>query len=466
MNGPLEVIPGRPCRAIVLPADAPLTGTIPAQPSKNYTTRYLLAAGLAKGWSKLRNVADSEDSFMMRRALQQMGVAIPPPALDSCGSLSISLCGVDGKPSLSSADPINPGNAGAVLRLLLGIGALLPEVTFITDRPDSLGKRPHGDLLEALSQLGCRCESRGGGYLPITLRGGSLKGGAVRVSGARSSQYLSSLLFLAPLVGEPVEVEVSDRLVSKAPVRQTVEVIRAAGGEIDCSEDLMRYSVRPSSYRCGEYMVNGDWPGSSAILAAAAVAGRSVTVTGLADDNQGEKACVEVLAQMGADIEFAAGLQSPTGEVRAGHAQLMGVEFDGDRATDSVLAMLGAACLAAGRSRFHNISNLRIKECDRISEPIAQLRRIGVACWEGREIGDSDPDSIVVDGDPHGYDGGLEVDGCRDHRVIMLLTIVGLRCRRGLTICGAEHVAKSYPWFFRHMSMLGAQVRLEPVPDA
>ena len=462
MNDPFEICPGRRCRAVVLPSEQVLRGTVFAQPSKNYTTRYLLACGLANGWSRLHNVAESEDSLMMRRALQQMGVCVRESVRKTCGGMSLDICGVNGRPRLSSGESINPGNAGAVLRFLLGIGALLPEVAFVTDRPDSLGKRPHGDLLEALEQLGCRCESQNGGYLPIVLRGGRLHGGVVSVSGVKSSQYLSALLFLAPLVGDPVEIGVRDRLVSRAPVRQTLEVIRSAGVQVTWSDDLTRFSVMPSSYRGGEYLVNGDWPGSAALLAAAAVAGDHVVVSGLADDNQGEKACLEVLSQMGAAVESLAGPRAASNEVHVRRRPLAGVEFDGDRATDAVLALVGAACLASGRSRFHNIANLRIKECDRIREPVAQLRRLGVRCWEGREIADRDPDTIVIDGNPEGYEGGIDVDGCGDHRVIMLLTVVGLRCRRGLTIHGAEHVAKSYPGFFRHMSQLGARIRLEP----
>jgi 3-phosphoshikimate 1-carboxyvinyltransferase len=78
--------------------------------------------------------------------------------------------------------------------------------------------------------------------------------------------------------------------------------------------------------------------------------------------------------------------------------------------------------------------NVRIKECDRISEPIAELQRIGVRCWEGKEVGDPDADAIIIEGSPEGYEGGIEVDGHADHRVIMLLTIVGMGCRRGLRI--------------------------------
>ncbi|MBX7245732.1 MAG: 3-phosphoshikimate 1-carboxyvinyltransferase [Candidatus Sumerlaeaceae bacterium] len=439
-----------PVRAVIGPGSQRLGGAFAAQPSKNYTTRCLLAAALAEGRSEVHPVASSEDSAALQSCLHSLGAAVC-----TRGGRS-SVTGFGNHPTLKSGEPINVGNAGAVLRMLLGVGALLPRVMFVTDCSESLGKRPNGDLLDALRQMGCESESLNG-CLPITLRGGSLRGGRVEISGARSSQFLSSLLFLSPLVGKPMEIVVKDTLVSKAPVRQTLEVMANAGVEVQAAEDLMHFEIRPQSYRAGSFDVNGDWPGSAAILSAAAVTGSTINAHGLLNDNQGEKRALDVLRQMGATINGGFPNFTLTG------GELNGVEFDGDLATDAVLALVGAAALATGRTRFYNVANLRIKECDRISEPITELRKIGVKCWEGKEIGDPDPDAIIVEGNSGGYEGGIEVDGRGDHRVIMLLAIVGLRCKRGLVINGAHHVTKSYPAFFQHLGQLGAQVRLERV---
>jgi 3-phosphoshikimate 1-carboxyvinyltransferase len=448
---------GTPFRAVIEPGPQRVSGSVHAQPSKNYTTRLLLAAALADGVSIVRNVASSEDAAALRRCLECLGAGVAVTEADG-GRLDARVTGFGAKPRLAPGVEVNPGNAGAVLRFLLAVGALLPEVRFVTDRPDSLGKRPNSDILTALAQMGCASESDGG-FLPVTLRGGALRGGQVRISGAKSSQFLSGLLFLAPLVGEPVEFIVTDRLVSKDPVRQTLEVLQAAGVRVTVTDDMLRYRVEPGAYAARTCEVNGDWPGSAALLAAGTIAGGPVAIRGLLDDNQGERAAAHVLAQMGADVRRDAG--AAPGLTVAARRPLRAVQFDGDKATDAVLALVGAACFAEGRSRFHNVSNLRIKECDRISEPLAELRKVGVRCFEGAEVGDRDPDAILVDGSPDGYEGGVVVDGRRDHRVIMLLATVGLGCRRGLAISGAEHVAKSYPGFFRDLCALGARVRFE-----
>ncbi|MBN1902511.1 3-phosphoshikimate 1-carboxyvinyltransferase [Candidatus Sumerlaeota bacterium] len=418
---------------------ANLKGRLRAQPSKNYTTRYLLASALARGESVVHRPAKSDDALALTDCLISLGAQIRQQG---------DLCIVKGFGNTPRNPGIlNPRNAGAVLRLLLGVASLLPEVKFITDFPESLGKRPNQDLLDSLSQLGVKYESREG-RLPITIRGGSLHGGRIQVSGAKSSQFLSSLLFLAPLIGEDVEIGVVEGLKSKPLIGATLEVMRAAGVIVQASPDLMHFRISGGQeYQPGEYKVNGDWPGSAALLSAAAVCPSSdIEIEGLFDDEQGEKAIVDVLRSMGADISY----DGYRVRIRGGKA-LHGVEFDGDRATDAVLAMVGASCLAEGTSRFYNVENLRLKECDRISEPLIELKRLGVRCEERK-------DEIIIQGDPKGYAGGIEVNGRGDHRVIMLLTILGLRSEKGLTITGAQNIAKSYPDFFRHIEILGARI--------
>ena len=131
--------------------------------------------------------------------------------------------------------------------------------------------------------------------------------------------------------------------------------------------------------------------------------------------------------------------------------KLKAVEFDGDAATDAVLAMVAAAVFAEGTSRFYNVENLRYKECDRITDYVTELRKAG-ADVEERQA------EIIVHGRPEGVEGGVEINAHYDHRVIMALTVVGLRSKQPIRIKDAHHVAKSYPIYFDHLQALGAQV--------
>ena len=117
-------------------------------------------------------------------------------------------------------------------------------------------------------------------------------------------------------------------------------------------------------------------------------------------------------------------------------------------------AMLAVAAFAEGESRFYGIGNLRDKECDRISGPVKEFKRIGIDCDEGAG-------EVVIRGNPDGYEGGIEMPTHHDHRVAQMLAIVGLRCRRGLTLLDAQTVGKSYPAFFDDLIRLGANIELE-----
>jgi len=426
--------------AIIHPAER-LAGEIQALSSKNYTTRYMLAAGLAEGTSVLFHPAASEDSEAMRRCLRALGAV-----LDESGErLAITGFGRSPKP----VRELDVGNAGAVLRFLMSIAAFLPEVTFVNRYPESLGRRPHDDLIKALEQMGVRV-LHNNGKLPITICGGQPRGGRITVSGRVSSQYLSSLLFMIPLLEEDSEIVVTDDLKSKVVVGQTLKVLEEAGIEVEASDDLMRYRIPGRQrYRAREYVVEGDYPGSAAILAAASIVPSDVTVFRLKRNSlQGERAVVDVLRRMGVPLDH------ERDEVRVrGTGRLVAGEFDGDAFTDGVLAMVAASVFAEGTSRFYNVENLRYKECDRITDFVTELRKAGADVEERRS-------EIIVHGRPGGVEGGVVIDAHYDHRVIMALTVVGLRSRRGLVIRDAQHVAKSYPQFFDHMKSLGANIEL------
>ncbi|TDF96558.1 3-phosphoshikimate 1-carboxyvinyltransferase [Paenibacillus piri] len=427
-------------KAIVKPTNR-LEGTINALSSKNYTTRYLLIGALAEGISTIYYPAHSEDSDAMRRCIRDLGAIVE----EDDEKMTIRGFGTHPLP----VKELNVGNAGAVLRFLMSIAAFCPDLTFINAYPQSLGKRPHDDLIVALQQMGVEIEHNQG-KLPITIRGGRPRGGKIQVSGNVSSQFLSSLLFMTPLLEEDSEIEVLHDLKSKVIVGQTLEVIEQAGIRIEASADLMHYKVPGrQSYQPQKYVVQGDYPGSAAILAAAAVTNSDVTVLRLEEKSkQGEKAVVDVLRAMGVQLTH------ENGVVRVqGNQRLKAGEFDGDHFTDGVLAMVAAAVFAEGTSRYYNVENLRYKECDRITDFVTELRKAGADVEERQS-------EIIIHGRPQGVAGGVEINAHFDHRVIMALTIVGLRSGQGLVIRDAHHVAKSYPHYFEHLLSLGAQIEL------
>lgn len=438
---------------IQIDPSGPLGGYLTVPPSKNYTTRFILAAALAEGSSTIRNPASNDDALALIRCCRALGARIEEVE----GGLRIH--GVAGRPANPST--LNPGNAGAVLRMLLGVACLCEgEVRFETSHPESLGRRPNRELLAALRQLGV--EARGAGdeaLLPITLLGGRarLHAGRVEMDCSRSSQFLSSILFLAPHLAGSTEIALvapagRSALVSAPLIDQTLDVLSRFGATVARSEGGLQYNVpRPSMLRGGDHTVPGDWPSAAALMSAVAVAGGMASLAGLEEDAQGERRSRDLLAKMGCNFTTDAPRQlyvHSKGALRA-------ADFDGDLATDAVLALEAAACLAEGTSRFSGIANLALKESDRIRQPLAELAKIGVASRHGS-------DWVEIIGRPEGYEGGIEVDCLGDHRVAQMLAIVGMRCDKGLTLRGAECVSKSYPGFFDDLARLGVKLRRHP----
>lgn len=415
-----------------------LEGVIQPPSSKNYTTRYLLVAALADGESLIEYPAHSEDSEALQRCLKDLGAELIPEG----PHLRVKGFGRHPKPIAQ----LNPGNAGAVLRFLIGVtAALLPEITFITDYAQSLGKRPQDDLLTALDSLGAKIESREG-KLPIRIQGANLRGGLVEVSGAISSQFTSALLFATPLIGQDLEIRVTGEIVSQPPLKQTLQVMRQAGITVEADPDGRWYKIPGGqSYQPRTYSVPGDYPGSAAIMAAAAILPSDVTIERLYEDEQGERGAIGVLQAMGADLVH----DGQRVRIKGGRP-LQGGSFDGDRFTDAVLALTAAAIYAEGRTEFYNVANLRVKECDRITDYRTELNKLGARV-------DERPDALVIDG-VRSLHGGVEANARIDHRVIMGLTIATLRAEAPVVIRDAHHVAKSYPAFFDHLRALGARI--------
>lgn len=426
-------------KVLVRPA-AFLKGTVAAPPSKNYTSRYIWLSALTPGESRVLGPAANDDALALQACCRALGAVIRE---DKEG---LVIKGFGRTPR--AVKELNPGNGGLILRLLLALGLLLPEVTYVTSYLGSLGKRPQDDLLAALRALGAEVEDNNG-RLPITVRGaGPLLRREVAVSGRVSSQYATALLFVAPLLGG-LTVRITNGLCSRPPLATTLQVMAEGGIATEADWEQLIFRVPGGDYVPGVYRVPGDYPAAAALLAAAALVPSQVLITNLAPgDQQGEKAVVPHLKKMGASLQ-----ETGRGLEICGGAPLTAVDFCGEKAIDAVLSMAVVAALAEGTTRFYGVGNLRWKESDRISDFARELRKVGVKVREGRE-------EFWITGRPEGYRGGAVLDAHQDHRLVMAFSALALRTREGLMICGAEHVKKSYPDFFTDLAALGAEVKM------
>lgn len=434
-----QTIQVQPCRG--------LKGVIVPPSSKYHTLRYILAAFLAKGESVVHYPALSDDSDVLLQACRTLGARIEEqPQPD--GRLVLRVRGTGGVLRMPPDGLLSVGNAGAVARLLLGICALAPQaITLTTPYPESLGRRPNADLLAALTQLGAQVESSTPeGTLPITLRSAGLRGGPVSISGRQSSQYLSALLFLGPLLPQGLDIEVTGGLTSASFVDLTIQILASAGIAIHTLEKHRRYQIPGGqSYRAGTYTIPGDYPSAAALLGALAVAGGEITIRNLAADDPEGEAVLNAFRALGVEITR----QGQDIRARATRP-LQGIHLDGNRVIDSVPVIAAAACFARTSSRIENVANLHLKESDRIQDLASELNRLGCRVTP---LADAIEIAPVAEG---GMRGGVSVEAHADHRLIQALSIAALGSQEPVTIQHAHHIAKSYPHFFADLLQLGA----------
>ncbi len=411
--------------------------TVPG--SKSITQRALVTAALAKGESCLSSALDSEDTRLLRNGLRQFGVAID----DSSDPWTIH--GTAGRLKEPSNE-IFMGNNGTGIRFLISVAALV-RGTSILSGSKRMEERPAGPLLEALSQLGVEAVSiKGTGCPPVKITSNGLSGGKVRLSASISSQFLSSILLVAPCAAEPLSIVLDGKLVSRPYVDITKKVMKDFGIEVRESGDT--FVVPKSFYQGRPYQIEADASSASYFLAAAAVTGRAVRIKNLPPDPiQGDAYFANILAQMGCRVQ-----RNEKGTLVQGpeKGQLKAIEIDMGKWPDVVPTLAVTAAFAQGETKITNVAHLRIKETDRIKAVVTELNRIGV---EAREL----EDGLTVKGPCRDMKAGL-IHTYDDHRIAMSFAVLGLRVEN-LKFDDKAVVAKSFPDFWQRWDRLTSALK-------
>ncbi|GBE13715.1 MAG TPA: 3-phosphoshikimate 1-carboxyvinyltransferase [Desulfobacteraceae bacterium] len=405
--------------------------------SKSLTQRALIAAALAKGKSTLTAPLASEDTSYTIAALRAMGIDI-----DDRDGNEWRIQGGGGLIRVPAGD-IDLGNNGTATRFLTSVAALGHGRFHITgDR--RMAERPIAPLMKALQGWGVRITSDAdNGCPPLTIEADGLTGGRTVLPAGKSSQYLSSLLLVAPYAAKPAELEVQGDILSQPYVLMTIAVMADFGIMVEAAPSLGIFRVSQGVYTGREYRIEGDASGASYFWAAAAVTGGRVTVTNIpVPSMQGDIGLVPLLARMGCQVH-----QAGTGLTVQGPEQLQGIEADMGNMPDVAPTLAVVAAFAEGPTVINNIAHLRIKECDRITAMVTELRKMGAEVEE-------EPDRMIIHGRAGGSNlHGAEIETYHDHRIAMCFAVAGLRVP-GVKITGEECVAKSFPDFWERFSQL------------
>jgi 3-phosphoshikimate 1-carboxyvinyltransferase len=426
---------------IDLTSSPQIQGEIKLPGSKSISNRALLLAALARGTTTLTGMLDSDDTRVMRSALDVLGVK-------STGDLQVFSVAGCGGIFPNKKGEIFVGNSGTSTRSLVATLALAGG-DFLVDGVPRMRERPIGDLVDALRLLGAKIDYTGNaGFPPLHIGSGAIAlEKAIPVRGDVSSQFLTGLLLALPLVtsaqNRSATVEVVGELISKPYIEITLAMMAQFGVKV-VREGWHKFTIPAAQYVSpGDYAVEGDASSASYFLAAGAIAG-DITVRGVGEGAlQGDVAFIEPLRAMGATIT------TGTDWMRAQKAtQLKGITFEANAIPDAAMTLVPLALFAQGETTISNIASWRVKETDRIKAMAAEARKFGATIVEGEDFIRVIPSAQIVA-------PSVGIDTYDDHRIAMCFSLMSLGARGVATrINDPKCVGKTFPDYFERLASL------------
>lgn len=428
-----------------LPALTGASGTVQLPGSKSISNRVLLLAALASGTTTLHDVLDSDDTRVMLDALRALGCGVEP------SGKQVRITGIGGR-AIGNTELLSLflGNAGTAMRPLTAALSLLGGEFELRGVP-RMHERPIGDLVDALTQLGCRIDYLGNpGYPPLRIHpvphDELVLDAPIRVRGDVSSQFLTALLLALPLAAaSDITIEVVGELISKPYIEITLNLLARFGIAVR-RDGWERFTIPAgSSYRSpGDIHVEADASSASYFIALGAIATAASGPDGIriegvgADSIQGDIRFVDAARQMGAEVDSGPNWLA----VRRGAWPLKAIDLDANHIPDAAMTLAVMALYADGPSTLRNIASWRVKETDRIDAMANELRKLGATVEAG-------PDFIRVHPlAPAGW-RPASIRTYDDHRVAMCFSLAAFNpARVPVRILEPHCVAKTFPDYF------------------
>ncbi|ENQ7552936.1 3-phosphoshikimate 1-carboxyvinyltransferase [Salmonella enterica] len=421
--------------SLTLQPIARVDGAINLPGSKSVSNRALLLAALACGKTVLTNLLDSDDVRHMLNALSALGINYTL----SADRTRCDITGNGGPLRASGALELFLGNAGTAMRPLAAVLCLGQNEIVLTGEP-RMKERPIGHLVDSLRQGGANIDYlEQENYPPLRLRGG-FTGGDIEVDGSVSSQFLTALLMTAPLAPEDTIIRVKGELVSKPYIDITLNLMKTFGVEI-ANHHYQQFVVKGGQqyHSPGRYLVEGDASSASYFLAAGAIKGGTVKVTGIGRKSmQGDIRFADVLEKMGATITWGDDFIACT------RGELHAIDMDMNHIPDAAMTIATTALFAKGTTTLRNIYNWRVKETDRLFAMATELRKVGAEVEEGHDYIRITPPAKLQHADIGTYN---------DHRMAMCFSLVALS-DTPVTILDPKCTAKTFPDYFEQLARM------------
>jgi 3-phosphoshikimate 1-carboxyvinyltransferase len=413
------------------PLAAPVQATVEIPGSKSYTNRALFMAAMTPGSVSIVNPLLSDDTEAMLHCLEVLGIRFTRDAQRIHVESDIS--------SIKEGDyDLNADLSGTTIRFLLALACVIPGVKTVHGK-EGLNKRPIGDLVDALRQLGADIAYlEKEGFPPVRVTSSKLSPGTIRMQGGVSSQFLSAILMVSPHIGE-LKVEVRGEQISKPYLIMTMDMMRRWGVQVG-NDNYEQYLVfGDQSYGIREYVVEGDVSSAGYFAAIAALTKSRITLTNMNPNSvQADMKFFQILETMGNTVEY--GKDSIT--VEGGGVKAMDVAMED--CPDQAQTMAVLAAFADGKTTITGIRSLRVKETERVKALEAELAKMGITT-------ESTEDTLVVHG---GNPKPAVIDTYGDHRVAMSFAVAGA-ILQGMEIRDPGVVTKTFPSFWEKLASVG-----------
>jgi 3-phosphoshikimate 1-carboxyvinyltransferase len=429
-----------------------IKGNIYAPPSKSYTHRAVICASLSDGISEIKNPLSSADCLSSVHGARMLGSYI--------NTEDENKWIVDGNNNSPKTPDniIDIGNSGTTLRILTGISSQIPKGYAVLTGDESIRKRPMQPLLDALKQLGIEAfSSKMDGTAPIIVKSGEIKNNTVKIRGDMSSQFITSLMMTLPFAEEDSKIILTTPLKSAPYLDITIDVLSKFGITVKPLEEENKNKNKKNKnergffiegnqkYKPCNYTVEGDYSSASYLIATGVLLNSELTINNLfKDSKQGDKEIINIVKEMGADIE----VKNDKVIINGPH-KLKGIDVDVKNIPDLVPTIAVLGCFAEGKTTIYNGEHVRLKECDRLNACAKELTKMGAKITEK-------PDGLVIEG--VGKLKGAELETYHDHRLVMAFTIAGMMAEGKTIIKGEDAVKISFPNFVDVMKSIGANI--------
>lgn len=417
----------------ILPLQRPLKAIVEIPGSKSYTNRALLLAALTDNRVAIKNPLFSADTKAMLSCLETLGIKL---------KISVNQIEVIGsvKDIKENEYTLDADLSGTTIRFVLALATIIPGIKTIRGKKE-LNSRPIKDLVDTLRERGAKITYlEKEGFPPLRIASAKLTPGPININGGVSSQYLSALLMIAPIIGEVI-INIKNKQISKPYIDMTIETIQQFGVTVQ-NDSYSKYFISGNQkYNSDQYLVEGDFSSAGYFFAIAALTKSELTIKNLnSNSKQADKKLLTVLEKMGNKITYG------NNEITIEGKGVKTIEIDVTDFPDQAQTLAVLAAFAKGTTKLSGIQTLRVKETNRVLALQTELQKMGIKTKVTN-------DRLTIFG---GNPNPALIDTYHDHRMAMAFAVAGTKLT-GIKINHPEVVNKTFPEFWEKLSSLGVK---------